>query len=88
MRECGRLLGWLGYTGIDTPAIVKDAHQRIHHWWKQAWQQNEQDQRRFFAKANLALPGLSMTNDKVDDVFEALLLQRDRLKQMQLIGEC
>ncbi|MCL1123384.1 class I SAM-dependent methyltransferase [Shewanella surugensis] len=47
---------------------------------------NSQTQR-FFAQANLALPGLTHTNTSVSDVFEAMLLQRIRLKEMQQLRE-
>ncbi|WP_022941250.1 class I SAM-dependent methyltransferase [Psychromonas hadalis] len=42
---------------------------------------------RFFAEANIALPGLDSSNHSVDDLFEALLLQRGRLKEMQQLRE-
>ncbi len=42
---------------------------------------------RFFAEANIALPGLSPDNASVDDLFEALVLQRGRLKEMQQLRE-
>jgi hypothetical protein len=42
---------------------------------------------RFFAEANIALPGLSSDNSSVDDLFEALVMQRGRLKEMQQLRE-
>jgi hypothetical protein len=42
---------------------------------------------RFFAEANIALPGLSTDNASIDDLFEALVLQRGRLKDMQQLKE-
>jgi hypothetical protein len=42
---------------------------------------------RFFAEANIALPGLSSDNASVDDLFEALVMQRGRLKEMQQLRE-
>jgi hypothetical protein len=42
---------------------------------------------RFFAEANIALPGLSPDNASVDDLFEALVMQRGRLKDMQQLRE-
>ncbi|GAW97075.1 MULTISPECIES: hypothetical protein [Colwellia] len=38
--------------------------------------------KRFFAVANIALPGLNSDNSSVDDLFEALVMQRGRLKEM------
>ncbi|ALO34604.1 SAM-dependent methyltransferase [Colwellia sp. MT41] len=43
--------------------------------------------KRFFAEANIALPGLSSDNSSVDDLFEALVMQRGRLKEMQQLRE-
>jgi uncharacterized protein YciU (UPF0263 family) len=49
---------------------------------------NEQSQsKRFFAEVNIALPGLSSDNSSIDDLFDALLLQRGRLKEMQQLRE-
>ena len=44
-------------------------------------------QKRFFAEANIALPGLNSDNTSIDDLFEALVLQRGRLKEMQQLRE-
>lgn len=43
--------------------------------------------KRFFAEANIALPGLSTDNTSIDDLFEALVIQRGRLKEMQQLRE-
>jgi SAM-dependent methyltransferase len=42
---------------------------------------------RFFAEANITLPGLSSDNSSIDDLFEALVMQRGRLKDMQQLRE-
>ncbi|AOW75546.1 SAM-dependent methyltransferase [Colwellia sp. PAMC 20917] len=44
-------------------------------------------QKRFFAEANIALPGLNSDNTSIDDLFEALVMQRGRLKEMQQLRE-
>jgi hypothetical protein len=36
---------------------------------------------------NIALPGLSSDNTTVDDFFEALVMRRGRLKDMQQLRE-
>ena len=56
---------------------------------QQGLQENQQQyrQQRFFAEANIALPGLTANNHSVDDLFEALLHQRGRLKEMQQLRE-
>jgi hypothetical protein len=50
-------------------------------------QEENSQQKRFFAEANIALPGLNSNNESIDDLFEALLLQRGRLKEMQQLRE-
>ena len=45
------------------------------------------ESKRFFAEANIALPGLNSDNTSIDDLFEALLMQRGRLKEMQQLRE-
>lgn len=46
-----------------------------------------QQMKRFFAEANIALPGLNSANTSIDDLFEALMMQRGRLKEMQQLRE-
>ena len=59
------------------------------HWWAlaQLGDDNTNQKQRFFAEANIALPGLTPQNDSIDDLFAALLLQRGRLKDMQQLKE-
>ena len=45
------------------------------------------ESKRFFAEANIALPGLRSDNTSIDDLFEALVMQRGRLKEMQQLRE-
>ncbi len=70
----------MGYT-ISTPyfATYPEAEQKkaIH----------PAQQKRFFAEANIALPGLNSNNTSIDDLFEALVMQRGRLKEMQQLRE-
>lgn len=47
----------------------------------------EAQSKRFFAEANIALPGLNSGNESIDDLFEALVIQRGRLKEMQQLRE-
>jgi hypothetical protein len=44
-------------------------------------------QKRFFAEANIALPGLNSDNESIDDLFEALVMQRGRLKEMKQLRD-
>ncbi|MEI6896591.1 MAG: class I SAM-dependent methyltransferase [Psychromonas sp.] len=86
---------------LPTELKMHSAKQRITDWWQDAWLidtdtdnktepsalfKNQQSQR-FFAEANIALPGLAANNKSVDALFDALLLQRERLKEMQQLRE-
>jgi acyl-CoA thioesterase len=42
---------------------------------------------RFFVEANIVLLGLSSDNSSVDDLSEALVMQRGRLKEIQQLRE-
>ncbi|MEP1448933.1 MAG: class I SAM-dependent methyltransferase [Paraglaciecola sp.] len=109
---------------LPTEQKLKDAKERIQHWWQQAWLKpsdtnlaiqeqtagyqvsrvntadantsTELEQKathqpwqnkRFFAEANIALPGLNSNNESIDDLFEALMVQRGRLREMQQLRE-
>ena len=54
---------------------------------EQKAQINQSWKQRFFAEANIALPGLNSDNSSIDDLFEALVVQRNRLKEMQQLRE-
>ncbi|WP_366525094.1 hypothetical protein [uncultured Shewanella sp.] len=85
---------------LPSRARLQQSETRICDWWQQAWLGSDSHNlqsdylesrhtytQRFFAQANLALPGLTQTNRSVSDVFEAMLLQRVRLKEMQQLRE-
>lgn len=73
---------------LPTERKLKSSKERIQYWWQKAWLDNTHDrQQRFFAEANIALPGLDSSNDSIDDLFEALVVQRSRLKEMQQLKE-
>jgi ubiquinone/menaquinone biosynthesis C-methylase UbiE len=74
---------------LPSEQTLSAAKDRIQHWWSSAWldDENTNQKQRFFAEANIALPGLKVQNDSIDDLFEALLLQRGRLKDMQQLNE-
>ncbi|WP_105201633.1 class I SAM-dependent methyltransferase [Pseudoalteromonas sp. T1lg10] len=65
------------------------AGEHIRHWWQQAWETEKESMlsQRFFAEANLALPGLGVGNRSIDDLFAALVLQRGRLRELQQLQE-
>ena len=83
---------------LPTEQKFKQAKERMLHWWQTAWLDEpdtseplalltKNQRQRFFAEANIALPGLSTDNSSIDDLFEALVMQRGRLKEMQQLRE-
>jgi len=63
---------------------LQDSKELIQQWWSHAWVLNkEYEERRFFAEANISLPGLGRHNKNTDDIFEALKLQHVRIREMQ-----
>jgi CRISPR/Cas system Type II protein with McrA/HNH and RuvC-like nuclease domain len=69
---------------LPTEYKLKEAKERIKNWWQEALLGSIDDKhQRFFAEANIALPGLNSDNSSTDDLFEALIVQRSRLKEMQ-----
>jgi len=82
---------------LPTEHKLKASKDRIQYWWQKAWLKSDKDKpsaslinsqsQRFFAEANIALPGLNTDNSSVDDLFEALITQRGRLKEMQQLRE-
>ncbi len=73
---------------LPTEQKLKASRDRIQSWWKNAWlDDNKTEEQRFFAEANIALPGLDSDNTSIDDLFEALVMQRSRLKEMQQLRE-
>ncbi|RUO63672.1 class I SAM-dependent methyltransferase [Pseudidiomarina insulisalsae] len=69
---------------LPTPRTLLQSRDYIVHWWRQAWQEHRDE---FFTQANFALPNLAPGNQSYDDVFEALALQRDRIKYFQQLQD-
>ncbi|WP_346993264.1 HNH endonuclease domain-containing protein [Alteromonas gracilis] len=69
---------------LPTGLKLSSSRELIVHWWKQGWQH---DKNEFFSQANLALPNLRPDNTNFDDVFEAFMLQRDRIKALQQLED-
>ncbi|MRJ43159.1 MULTISPECIES: HNH endonuclease domain-containing protein [Idiomarina] len=69
---------------LPTRQRLTQSRAYILEWWQQAWDSN---QREFFTQANFALPDLTPNNTNYNDVFEALTVQRDRIKQIQQLRD-
>lgn len=67
---------------------LNESRERILHWWQQGWLENQTE---FFIQAQFALPnlslGLSTSELRFDDVFEAFALQQMRLRDFQQLQE-
>ena len=68
---------------LPTHSKLSQSKEYITDWWKQAWHAENQV---FFNQANLALPNLNSTGS-FDDVFEAMLYQRNRIKALQQLPD-
>ena len=65
---------------LITEQRLLNSKEEVMHFWQQAWQE---EQTLFFTQANMALPDLSSENTDFDTVFEAMLSQRERIKETQ-----
>ncbi len=63
-----------------TKARLTESKHIILDFWQSAW---AEEQSVFFAQANLSLPQLQIDNRAFEDVFEAMLFQRQRIKDTQ-----
>lgn len=63
-----------------TEMRLKDSKDIILNFWVQAW---TEEQSLFFSQANLSLPELPIDNQDFASVFEAMLSQRQRIKETQ-----
>ncbi len=68
------------------PSRVKlsQSKELILHWWQQAWHDNKTE---FFTQASFALPSIQPHSENYEDVFEAMSLQRDRIKDFQQLED-
>jgi hypothetical protein len=68
---------------LATYAAMIKAKAQILQFWEAAWLKEQ----RFFIQSNMALPELSLNNESYEDVFDAMLAQRDRIKRLQQLRE-
>jgi SAM-dependent methyltransferase len=59
-----------------------ESKEKITDWWTEAWLNCSTSQKQFIEESRFALPGLENTS-RVDDIFEALMLQSIRVTEMQ-----
>ncbi|MDG3087755.1 class I SAM-dependent methyltransferase [Vibrio hannami] len=68
------------------PRLVESKH-RILDWWQLAWGENDAHRQRFFTEASLSLPNVPPQCYEFEEVFEAMGLQIQGVKNRLLVGE-
>ncbi len=63
---------------------LSNSKELILHWWQQAWNDHKAE---FFTQAAFALPSIQPYHENYEDVFEAMSLQRDRIKDFQQLED-
>lgn len=69
---------------LPTSVRMRGSRGLITEWWQRAWEDHADE---FFIQANLGLPNLAASNRSFNDVFEAMAIQRDRIKDFQQLEE-
>jgi hypothetical protein len=70
---------------LPTQYRLQQSKELITEWWKEAWGTHDRDE--FFTQASFALPGIQQVTNNFDDVFDAMSLQRDRIKDLQQLQD-
>ena len=71
---------------LPSSLAMSDARERIIEWWSIAWEQSPHREQ-FFLEAEYSLPGLSGNRPSLEEVYQATIHQRARLKQDQQLVE-
>ncbi len=71
---------------LPSSLAMSDARTRIIDWWAEAWEHSERSEQ-FFMEAEYSLPGLSDDRPSLQEIYQATLHQRARLKQDQQLVE-
>ncbi|WP_024873496.1 class I SAM-dependent methyltransferase [Tolumonas lignilytica] len=69
---------------LPTSGKLQQSRSFIVTWWQQAWRDNENE---FFTQAAFALPGIQKSQQNFNDVFDAMTMQRDRIKDLQQLSD-
>lgn len=67
--------------------ILKAAQDRILGWWNYAYQDDRALEKRFWLEATASLPTVRSDGSELGDIFDALCLQRMRIKRDQQAPE-
>ena len=71
---------------LPSSLAMVDARARMVDWWNGAWIGSSREEQ-FLIEARYSLPGIAGDRPSLDDVFDAALHQRARLKQDQQLVE-
>ncbi|MFY0664470.1 MAG: methyltransferase domain-containing protein [Natronospirillum sp.] len=69
---------------LPTLQRLNESRELILHWWKQGWHEHYAE---FFTQANFSLPQLGSPKSNFSDVFDAMCLQRERIKDAQQLRD-
>jgi hypothetical protein len=71
---------------LPSAALMNESRNRILDWWEDAYVRSEFKER-FYIEAEAALPLLRESAGKLDSVYDAMLLQRAKIKMTQQLSE-
>jgi SAM-dependent methyltransferase len=73
---------------LPSDRVLRTAQDRILHWWEAGFiAAGPQLAQRFWLEANSSLPSMRIANTSTSDLFDALCLQRMRLRHDQQVPE-
>ncbi|MDE0531127.1 MAG: hypothetical protein OXI01_06715 [Albidovulum sp.] len=74
---------------LPTDRLLQSAQERVVNWWEAAYVKNDAPivSERFWLEAKSSLPTVDLGDKRLSDVFEAVCLQRIRLKHDQQVPE-
>ena len=73
---------------LPSDRLLRSAQDRVLDWWESAYLTEEfAVSNRFWQEANSSLPGIISDQKKLADIFDAVCLQRMRLKHNQQAPE-
>ena len=73
---------------LPSDRLLRSAQDRVLYWWESAYLTDEPEfSDRFWLEANASLPGVISDRGTLDDIFDAVRLQRMRLKHDQQAPE-
>ncbi len=73
---------------LPTDRLLRASSDRITDWWHSGYTQDQPSLReRFWLEAEASLPGIQAEKNNLQDLFEAVSLQRLKLRQDQQVPE-